>query len=271
MPSVALPCVCGETLLGESVVKGSSRDGRPVDIRPCVRCKTNRTYPPPVLSSLKEGVYQSEAGFIDQAANVARFRSYAWRLLDALEKFTTNRPRRLLDVGCGIGSLLLEARDRGWEATGLELNQKAAAFGRSEFGLNILDGSLEENANALGSFDAITLSQVLEHLEKPQFAIRQLCEMLSPGGVVAIESPNMSGLYPRLLGSAWYGYGVDQHLWHFTPSTIRNVATYAGVRLVDVRCRACLDYGLPAFLDPLVQAPGSVLNMGDNMVAIFAP
>lgn len=267
--TVELPCMCGSTEVGRSVVYGHSRKGELIDIRPCTTCGTNRTYPPPVVAALKEGVYQSEAGFADQEHNLKRFRSYAWRLLDAAERHVRKRPRTLLDVGCGIGALLLEARERDWDVTGLELNDRAAEYARSYFGLNVISGSLEEHATALGRFDAITLSQVLEHVEKPHSAIAGLVKLLNPGGIVAIESPNMNGLYPRLLGTIWYGYGVSQHLWHFTPKTISNVAKFGGVRLVETRARACLDYPLPAFFSPLVDAPGRFLNAGDNMVAVF--
>lgn len=229
-----------------------------------------RTYPPPDVAALLSSEYQDEADFANQVRNVGKFRGYAQRLLRTVERAFESRPVRLLDVGCGIGSLLLEGRERGWDVHGLDVNVKAAAYGREHFALDIRSGAVEELIDAGERYDAIILSQVLEHLERPHDTLRTLARLANEGGIVAIESPNMDGLYPRILRAWWYPYGVSQHLWHFTPSTMHIVAEFAGLRLVDARARHCVDYNLPAVFTPLIDLPG-IANAGDNMIAVFAP
>ena len=267
--TVELPCVCGARELGASLVFGRSRSGELVDIRPCLRCGLRRTYPPPDVKELLAGDYQDESDFANQVRNIAKFRAYAQRLLGTVARTFPQKKVRLLDVGCGIGALLLEGRQRGWDVHGLDVNQKAAAFGREHFELDIRSGAVEALMDADERYDAIILSQVLEHLERPHETLRTLARLAARGGIIAIESPNMDGLYPRVLRAWWYPYGVSQHLWHFTPSTMHVVAAAAGLRLVETHASHCVDYNLPAALTPLVDLPGAI-NAGDNMIAVFA-
>ena len=73
---------------------------------------------------------------------------------------------RYLDVGCSTGFVVEAARDRGWDATGIDLNPSAVEFGRSR-GLDLRTVALEDAGFAAGSFDAISLFDVLEHLLDP--------------------------------------------------------------------------------------------------------
>ena len=270
MPHIDLPCVCGATEVGESIVRGRSRAGEAVDIRPCVQCGLARTYPPPRVERLNETVYQSEAGFADQVRDYSRFRGYAKRILSIIEaRLGAGAGRTLLDVGCGIGALVAEAVDRGYAASGIDINDQATRYGRDTLGLPLHTGAVEALHESTMRYDLIVLSQVLEHLEAPAAALNDLSRLLKPGGHIAIESPNMAGLYPRILRAWWYPYGVSQHLWHFTPKTIGGVARAARLRLTFTAARRCVDYRQPEILTPLVDLPGTLLNLGDNFIAVF--
>src|SRR4051812_7037986 len=115
-------------------------------------------------------------------------RATANRLLDLIG---AHRPGgRLLDVGCGHGLLLDEARKRGYETVGLELSRAAAEHARS-LGLDVREWPLEafgsaSNGDSPGTFDAIVLADVLEHLEDPVAAINQCAALLRPSGVLCI-------------------------------------------------------------------------------------
>ncbi len=51
---------------------------------------------------------------------------------------------RLLDIGCAGGVFLDEARQRGFEVTGIELNASMALHARSKYGLEVMNARLEE-------------------------------------------------------------------------------------------------------------------------------
>src|SRR3954452_25595406 len=157
-------------------------------------------------------------------------RATANRLLDLIG---AHRPSgRLLDVGCGHGLLLDEARTRGYETVGLELSREAARHARS-LGLDVRELPLEAfgeatNGDAPGSFDAIVLADVIEHLDDPVAAIEQCAALLRPGGVLCIVTPDPSSATAKLAGSRWWGY-LPAHTVLLPRRTLRELISASGL------------------------------------------
>jgi 2-polyprenyl-3-methyl-5-hydroxy-6-metoxy-1,4-benzoquinol methylase len=95
--------------------------------------------------------------------------------LPVIEKF--RQTGRLLDVGCGPGHFVREAKLTGWDATGLEVSPLEVQYGRSELGVNIIQGTVEENVPE-GDFDIVTFWDVLEHLSDPISALKTTARIL---------------------------------------------------------------------------------------------
>ncbi|HEV2786323.1 MAG TPA: methyltransferase domain-containing protein, partial [Solirubrobacteraceae bacterium] len=141
----------------------------------------------------------------DYLAEEAGRRRTAARVLDLIAPHVPGG--RLLDVGCGYGVLLAEARTRGYEVLGLELAAAAVRHAREELGVTILDIPLEEfRPEAEERFDVIVLADVLEHLGDPVEAIDGCCDLLADGGVLCVVTPDPSSLTARLAGRRWWGY-----------------------------------------------------------------
>jgi 2-polyprenyl-3-methyl-5-hydroxy-6-metoxy-1,4-benzoquinol methylase len=120
--------------------------------------------------------------------------------------------RRLLDVGCGNGQFLVWARELGWECHGVELDAAAASVAREQ-GISVLGSSLEElERGAAGSFDAITLSHVIEYVHDPIDMLRRCRDLLRPGGYVWLETPNTESLGYSRYGASWRGLETPRHL-----------------------------------------------------------
>jgi SAM-dependent methyltransferase len=99
--------------------------------------------------------------------------------------------RRILDIGSGPGLFLARGRERGWRAKGVEPSVHAAAYSRDTLGLDVSEVFLDSaSAAALGRFDAISLSLVLEHLPDPRAMLRIVHGLLEPGGVLCLVAPN---------------------------------------------------------------------------------
>src|SRR5437588_7425193 len=128
-------------------------------------------------------------------------RRTAQRLLDMIGRFSP--AGRLLDVGCGHGLLLDVARARGYEVEGLELSAASAAYAREVLGLTVHERTLDEHEPEEG-YAAILLADVLEHLDDPVGAIRRCHDLLRPGGVVCVVTPDPGSLTARLAGSRWW-------------------------------------------------------------------
>lgn len=164
----------------------------------------------------------------DHAANLARFAT----ILAAIERF--RRPGRFLDVGCSIGTSLLVAQQRGWQAMGLEPAAAAVAHARQQFGVDVRQGTLATAGLAKGSVDAVLMHHTLEHVPAPDRVLAEVFEVLAPGGVMYQSLPNHGSWKSRLLREH-FGYGItDEHLWHFSTRTLRRLVERTGFRVQSV-------------------------------------
>ncbi|MFZ3262805.1 MAG: class I SAM-dependent methyltransferase [Terriglobales bacterium] len=133
---------------------------------------------------------------------------------------------QLLDVGCGSGTLLTDARDAGWKVSGLEINAEFPEFCRKELGFaDVHQGVISNPPFAIESFDVVTMLDVLEHMYDPLLTLRQCVRMLKPGGRLVVKSPNgaMQLRKERLKKRLGRGDGYVAtigHLNQFTPKTL---------------------------------------------------
>jgi SAM-dependent methyltransferase len=132
------------------------------------------------------------------------------------------RAGRLLDLGCGDGSFLLQAREEGWQVRGTEFSPQLAR-GR---GLDVAESLDELGGNEL--FDCITLWHSFEHLRDPLCTMRRLRELLAPGGALLLAVPDSGGLQARLFGRYWLHLDVPRHLFHYTRRSLSALLQSAG-------------------------------------------
>jgi SAM-dependent methyltransferase len=102
---------------------------------------------------------------------------------------------RVLDVGCGAGAFLDQARSSGHETYGLEMNRIAAQKARSK-GHRVFDRLLHQvESEVVGpGFDLITLFQVLEHVPDPVSVLREAAKLLRGGGCISVAVPLSAGM-----------------------------------------------------------------------------
>jgi SAM-dependent methyltransferase len=138
----------------------------------------------------------------------------------------------LLDVGCATGELLIAARDRGWRVHGVEVSPYAAkvAAGR---GIDVSVGFLREVHLPGSSFDAITLLDVIEHLEDPGAELAEMHRLLRPGGVLCVETPNWGSVYRRVLGRRWAALQPRLHILYFDVESLRTLLQRTGFEVVE--------------------------------------
>lgn len=182
------------------------RSGAHGDLYRCVDCRTVHQSCAPRGSDLHDRYRaMSDARYLQEEEGRRR---HARRLLDVLEPHV---PRGcLLDVGCGYGLLLDEARRRGYEVEGVELSADAARHARETLGLPVRELALEDDAlaQALGSerYDAVLAIDVLEHFDDPVLALDRLHALLAPGGALLIVTPDPTSVTARVAGSRWWCY-----------------------------------------------------------------
>jgi len=99
-------------------------------------------------------------------------------------------PGRLLDVGCGCGFFLKLAQETGWDAIGVDLNPKAIAYAKERLRVNALLRDLRDVHFPDGSFDLVTLWNVLDYTPDPLDFLLEIHRVLKDDGRVFIRTPN---------------------------------------------------------------------------------
>jgi len=114
--------------------------------------------------------------------------------------------KRCLDVGAGGGLWLDRLRERGAVIAGCEIDAERIAFAKMEYDIELIPKSIEDDSwpeEARGSFDVITLWDVLEHLNNPFYAMKRCRDLLAPGGLILLDTPIRDCLYDYL-SYVWY-------------------------------------------------------------------
>jgi SAM-dependent methyltransferase len=130
--------------------------------------------------------------------------------------------RRVLDFGCGFGEFLEMCRLFGFEAHGVDRSSAR----RSGAGVEI-HSDLDK---VPGSFDAITMFEVLEHLDDPLAALKSLRSRLNQGGLMIVEVPDTSGVNGIRSRDEYYKIHPLDHINAFTPASLVNMMERAGFR-----------------------------------------
>lgn len=146
------------------------------------------------------------------------------------EMFLGNvRPGRLLDVGCGPGIFLRKMRTLGWSVEGLDRYAEAAKVANETSAIPVRVGTIEDAGYTSGSFDAVTLSHVIEHVADPTAVLRQCWHLVNAGGSITVITPNIESLAHSHFGNHWPGLGPPRHLQLFSIASLRKCAVDAGI------------------------------------------
>ncbi len=143
------------------------------------------------------------------------------------------RAGRVLEVGCAAGDYLLALRQHGWQVTGVELSDHAAAVARQR-GLDVHTGDLLNTSLPPETFDLVLLRHVLEHVPSPSATLVEIRRVLAPDGKVSVLLPNYDSLERSLCGAYWHGYDLPRHLFTFTPGTLTAMMERAGLRVLRI-------------------------------------
>ena len=191
----------------------------------------------PRLSSLKRAYLTTRyaengaRGIMDRlgaAVFALRFR----RRMEADDQAAhTRKPKGkavFLDIGCGSGDAMWLLSELGWETIGVEFDAEAVAAARSR-GLTVHEGDLLDQKLETGSFDAVQLSHVIEHLPDPVATLKECHRILKPGGSVVIDVPQTWHYYTLgkmalIAIDKWFAGWETQ----FTPGQLEALARQAG-------------------------------------------
>jgi SAM-dependent methyltransferase len=152
-----------------------------------------------------------------------------------LARIEAHEPRRraILDLGCWVGFLLAEARERGWrEQVGIEPSAFASGYARERLGLDVRTDDLLTAPLPERHFDAAVLGDVIEHLPRPGEALDRIASLLAPGGVAWFALPDAGSRVARTLGARWWSV-IPTHVQYFTRHSIATLLERHGFTVLE--------------------------------------
>jgi 2-polyprenyl-3-methyl-5-hydroxy-6-metoxy-1,4-benzoquinol methylase len=139
-------------------------------------------------------------------------------ILNRFEEFRSSS--NILDVGCGNGLFLLEAKKRGWNVFGTEFTDDAVEFCKSN-GIDMKKGSLNPGDFVAGQFDVVTSFEVIEHINNPLEESLNFHQLLRKGGLLYITTPNFNCVERFILGPSYDIIEYPEHISYYTARTLR--------------------------------------------------
>lgn len=138
----------------------------------------------------------TESSYIETQlqANLNKFKNQA----DILAKYLPLRNAKILDIGCGGGLFLSLLKQRGAQVIGIELSDSRAQYAKIRHGLEIDKHPIESGfwqKRYSQYFDAVTLWDVIEHVNYPQQTLQSAANVLKPGGLLLIDTPCRDSFY----------------------------------------------------------------------------
>jgi 2-polyprenyl-3-methyl-5-hydroxy-6-metoxy-1,4-benzoquinol methylase len=147
---------------------------------------------------------------------------------------SASRPR-LLDIGCGLGYFLDAAQDVGFEVAGVEFNPQAVRAIRQKYAFPVYEGAVETQPIPEGSFDVVTMFDVIEHLHDPFTTLKRLRSLLRPGGGLALSTMDSESFSSRLLGKRLEDFRrTREHLFFFSRETITKILESCGFTVYKI-------------------------------------
>lgn len=221
-------------------VKDHLVSGREFPVMRCRSCGMGWTADPPPES--EAGSYYASEEYISHTDRRQSLSDYLYHLARSfmlgrkykiVERVTGKQQGMLLDIGSGTGYFAAFMKKRGWEVTGIEVNDSAREYSIEKSGINARSpGEIKKIPS--GSADCITFWHVLEHLYDPAGWLEEVGRILTGEGKCIIAMPNFSSSDADWFRNRWAALDVPRHLWHFTPRAFRKFVSGRGFKVEKI-------------------------------------
>ena len=152
---------------------------------------------------------------------------------DVAEEIIKGHPKKVLDIGSGLGCFLNVGKKRGWDCLGIEPSVDSVNYSRAKFEINVKEIFLSsETADQIEKQDFIHSQEVIEHLSDPVEMVEITHSLLNPDGVVCIACPNdfspLQGVVNNLVDVPDWWVAPPEHINYFSIESLSNLLTKSG-------------------------------------------
>lgn len=148
------------------------------------------------------------------------------------------KPKTVLDVGCGEGFTLnrLRKADIGKDLIGVDFSKTAVKLGKEHFpSLDLREGNIYKLPFKDNTFDLVICLEVLEHLEDPEKALKELVRVSKKHCIISVPNEPYFRLANFFRGKNLSRWGNDiEHINHWTSGKFKNFVGQH-LRVIDVK------------------------------------
>lgn len=188
---------------------------------------------------------------------------------------------RILELGCGRGISLMVAKERGWDAYGVEMTQQFVDEARAN-GVNIEMATVEDCKALDSKYNVILMPAILEHLYQPVQVLKKISDALVPGGLLFIDVPNeqsliysIGNLYVKPWSMNLSPTFSPYHVVGFSHQSLTKALDLAGLSVKEIKTvkygnvlpGGSLKRNIERSAMGVIQHVGQLLGRGDGLIA----
>jgi SAM-dependent methyltransferase len=197
-------------------------------------------YPPLVMQS-KQAFYDSYHQKNDKYIKVIRENNFTYfyiqRTLQSDCIKASNFAIKVLDVGCGVGTLCLYLASKGAKTKGVDVSERAITIAKhaaKTLQLKNVEFVKKQLWSGKADFDLVICSEVIEHVEDDQRLLKDIKDKLKKRGRLLLTTPSKNNFLYRV----GYYKKFDQevgHLRRYTPEILRALFEKAGLKITRIQ------------------------------------
>jgi SAM-dependent methyltransferase len=208
------------------------------DIVQCPQCSLVylRTHPDEEATMMYYQQYADDHSHMRLPKNFEDIRASGLRREYFMQELLTvaKPPGTMLDIGCGWGAFLANAREKGFTPYGIDVCHKAANFASTVLGIPTVCDELEDCLFTEAMFEVIVAIHTLEHLSNPADVLNRIHRLLKPGGTFCGIVPNIESFCSQIKKEKWQWLDNNTHYVHFSPATIKHTLEKHGFEVIKV-------------------------------------
>lgn len=165
---------------------------------------------------------------------------------------------KILEIGSATGLFLKYMDSFGFKSIGIDLCKDSVEYGKKKYGVNLINGRLEDIKFKNDSFDFIHFSHLLEHLNDPINFLLRIYDLLKKNGVALMTTPNSKGLFASYYNESWRCI-VDDHLFIFNKSNLKSLLLKLKFKVIKYKTWGSIPKG---------KSNNFIKNISDRIVKI---
>lgn len=211
------------------------RFGKEKDIVKCCKCDLIYCSPREQLESMLE-IYENNywhdfqitVGEKKIEERHQEFEMISVERIEYIQKFRNTG--KFLDVGCSLGYLVNAAKNKGFDAYGIDLNQKDLSFGSEKYSVNLKKSLIKDYDS--WDFDVIASFNVIEHVSYPNKMLFEMKKRIKQDGLVVIGTHDIECKNHLQEKENWKHIIPNEHMYFFSIKSLNNLAQDVGLKLI---------------------------------------